>query len=1010
MKPANTSSTINDFATARTVLDVLLTKLVLSWPSELTAQVITLARALGLEPNAYDPVIDSKYKNGRGIPVFHGNISEQGKEVVLDPPLTATDKDIVGGASFICGYNVISKHHNIPFEVNLVNHTTGAATVTLKKGGKLNFEKRRRYKFPVVAYDCGSPHRESNRAIIFIKVQDVDEYAPHFNKTSVMVDMEENKLYDPLIKLTATDDDRSKLFRDICDYQIVTPNVPFTIDKQGYLKNTVEIEYATRHNFILEVIAKDCGGKKSKRIFVNIRIKEACKGGWTGIPDHVDYNAGTGKTIIAPSAALKWCDTSCKPDSVTVKMSLKTKHIGKGCDRDTYSITSQRRLCGANDKSVDLLPPPSLTTTWTRTLPTDDGKESDQVFYFDGESNAVEVPHDRFNHTLHQHFTLMTWMKHNFAESMKGDKKKPKETILCMSDGEKMSRHHYSLFIHGEKLILLLRREAADADDMEVFKPAEWRWHIPQINDQDSWHHYAISVDFPQVRLYIDGQLLIPDDSNYEVIDDWPLHKSGKVHFTKLVVGACWEGGKSKFQHHFRGYLAGLSMLKGKSESESVIHCLNNCQESLEFNALDNMKSGTTVSFNSDKTDFSIHSTNLSEVSTLVQNVGYINARKFPTPGRRNLDVRTTVRCGGTTNVLPKIESYIMVHPAHDPKITITGKNLYKVFRENINAGFTMFDKLNIAIDIKPQNDDGKDVVIGRKSEMPTRDKKIGKAEKLMLKQLQKKKRQETLPKSSQTEFVLLDMCTVKADPPLDLHKERLHLPTPIMNQFKMQIEGSLTNEGLVISNVDKVENYVLALRGLRYYNDIPQTMVSRTFSLSCSSQSGRFISNEFSVEVLAMHKEPETVHHAYAQVAAKSNVHLMDPVSGTGNMAVGVASASPNVGMVAIIVVCVGFLLFMIILGIIRIRAAHRRTQLVQVDTEGLEWDNSALTITENPMEQMGLQVFDYEENATTALKDDSDTDDDCSSCREDDIDSSDDETTQVKKIKDLEWDDSSF
>ena len=93
-------------------------------------------------------------------------------------------------------------------------------------------------------------------------------------------------------------------------------------------------------------------------------------------------------------------------------------------------------LLGANDKGIDLLPSPTLTTTWTRSLPTDDGKESDQVFYFDGESNAVEVPRDQFDHTLHQHFTIMTWMKHDFAESTAADKKGPKETILCMSDGD----------------------------------------------------------------------------------------------------------------------------------------------------------------------------------------------------------------------------------------------------------------------------------------------------------------------------------------------------------------------------------------------------------------------------------------------------------------------------------------------------------------------------------------------------------------------------------------------
>jgi calsyntenin 1 len=38
---------------------------------------------------------------------------------------------------------------------------------------------------------------------------------------------------------------------------------------------------------------------------------------------------------------------------------------------------------------------------------------------------------------------------------------------------------------------------------------------------------------------------------------------------------------------YFRGYLAGLSILKNKTESDSVIQCLNNCQEKLDFDAID---------------------------------------------------------------------------------------------------------------------------------------------------------------------------------------------------------------------------------------------------------------------------------------------------------------------------------------------------------------------------------------------------------------------------------------
>ena len=31
------------------------------------------------------------------------------------------------------------------------------------------------------------------------------------------------------------------------------------------------------------------------------------------------------------------------------------------------------------------------------------------------------------------------------------------------------------------------------------YRPAEWRWKMPHVCD-DEWHHYAVNVDFPEVR------------------------------------------------------------------------------------------------------------------------------------------------------------------------------------------------------------------------------------------------------------------------------------------------------------------------------------------------------------------------------------------------------------------------------------------------------------------------------------------------------------------------------
>ena len=53
------------------------------------------------------------------------------------------------------------------------------------------------------------------------------------------------------------------------------------------------------------------------------------------------------------------------------------------------------------------------------------------------------------------------------------------------------------------------------------------------------------------------------------------------------------------------------------------------------------------------------------------------------------------------------------------------------------------------------------------------------------------------------------------------------------------------------------------------------------------------------------------------------------------------------------IVMVCAGFLILMISLGVVRVRAARRRAQQEETaaDTE-MAWDDSALTITVNPME----------------------------------------------------------
>jgi hypothetical protein len=78
-----------------------------------------------------------------------------------------------------------------------------------------------------------------------------------------------------------------------------------------------------------------------------------------------------------------------------------------------------------------------LTSNWTNAIPTDDGHDGDKVYMFNGVDIAVEVPNNHIDHKLRRHFTISTWMKHTYPNTVVSSHKKGnKEHLLCMSDGD----------------------------------------------------------------------------------------------------------------------------------------------------------------------------------------------------------------------------------------------------------------------------------------------------------------------------------------------------------------------------------------------------------------------------------------------------------------------------------------------------------------------------------------------------------------------------------------------
>lgn len=178
--------------------------------------------------------------------------------------------------------------------------------------------------------------------------------------------------------------------------------------------------------------------------------------GWT---KRVEYTPGSGSIPLFPSLHLETCEETVWNIQATVE--LQTGHIGKGCDRDSYSDRSVRRLCGAWHRKlfnmlcrvdlssnyflvssgavrgeVDLLPPPSPAANWTSALPTLPSSDSSLVFSFNGSNHVAVVPDSVVSMLSGDHFTLQLWMRRGGANiqpttTQSRGSRKEEETIVC---------------------------------------------------------------------------------------------------------------------------------------------------------------------------------------------------------------------------------------------------------------------------------------------------------------------------------------------------------------------------------------------------------------------------------------------------------------------------------------------------------------------------------------------------------------------------------------------------
>ncbi|KAJ7306370.1 hypothetical protein JRQ81_009714 [Phrynocephalus forsythii] len=938
---------------------------------------------------------------------YHGIVTENDNTVLLDPPLIALDKDAplrfaesfevaVTKKGEICGFKIHGQ--NVPFEAVVVDKTTGEGMVRSKE--KLDCELQKDYTFTIQAYDCGkgpdgANMKKSHKATVHIQVNDVNEYAPVFKEKSYKAAVIEGKRSDNILRVEAVDADCSPQFSQICSYEIVTPDVPFAIDKDGYIKNTEKLSYGKEHQYKLTVTAYDCGKKRAAEdVLVKITVKPTCKAGWQGWSKRMEYEPGTGALALFPNIHLETCDEPITSMQATVE--LETNHIGKGCDRDTYSEKSLQRLCGASSSTAELLPPPSTAANWTVGLPTDNGHDSDQVFEFNG-TQAVRIPDGVVAVDTKQPFVISVWMRH-------GPGAREKEAVLCNSDKTDMNRHHYSLYVHNCRLVFLFRQDPSEG---QSYKPAEFHWKLNQVCDKE-WHHYILNMEFPAVTLYVDGISVEP----FPVTEDYPLHPS-KIE-SQLVVGACWQeltgnendtekatetpaGGELRMVQFFHGNLAGLMIRSGKLENKKVIDCLYTCKEGLDLQAADSIGKGLKIHVYPSQSALTLEGDDIERFDKAMQHITYLNSRQFPTPGIRRIKITSTVKCSNDEACLsvPFVDGYVMVLQPEEPKISLSGINHFARSASEFESpeGVSLFPELRIISTITREVEPD-----GEGEEDPT------------------------VQESLVSEEIMhnLDTCEVSVvGEELNPEQESLEVDTARLQQKGMEISSS--NLGMVVTGVDTMASYEEVLHLIRYRNWHAVALFDRKFKLVCSELNGRYVSNEFKVEVNVIHtaspmdhanhmaaQQPQFVQPVHRSFVDLSGHNLANPHPGF--------SVVPSTATV-VIVVCVSFLVFMIILGVFRIRAAHQRTLRDQDSGKEneMDWDDSALTITVNPMETYEDQhSSEEEEEEEEEESEDGEEDDDITSAESESSEEEEGEREEdqqnVNRQQQLEWDDSTL
>ncbi|CAF3271573.1 unnamed protein product [Rotaria socialis] len=652
-----------------------------------TVTVLTNTKALAVDTkitktksNFFDPALSSN--------AYVGHMQENERIVELKPRLSATDGDPSNSPNGqICGYELsLHKHddvvddtsQNIPFVVALIN---GKPSVQLKTSiNKLDCEIKQSYRLFVRAYDCASSseRRYSERASLVITLDDVNEFVPMFTHQSYLFKLHQDQSCSSC-RVEATDDDCSNVDHRVCDYQIVTPDVPFTIDSNGSISIKAPL---TNDKYEFDVVAIDCYMSPldnavrtiSEPSRVTIKILKSCK------PTISDNNPTkltiqTDHTHIFETVHVDVCDETCAVEDITGTIMFDSNGIDSGCNLEQCSSINREYVLTPKDVDCNQAP-------------------QSHFMSFDGLSKSLVIPKADFSGAFRNDFTIRMWMKHTDEDSSE------KEHIFCKSDEKLKNRHHTALFIQDGNLKLLIRAGPLSTND-KILHASEWLWKLSEIND-NQWHSYKLFVNYPiNTDLYIDDQLFVPTEENFRIVEDFALPIIEGTGETIFAVGACWHARASRMVQHFNGQLSGLT-IEQKEEFPKTQSCIQDCQQYIDMPDIQE-QSSITFSSNSNRSVWNLRTDSSAAYEELLKHIVYRNTFQPIGPsGQRTVSIQTTLKCLGEnyTYNLPQFTRRLSIDEIILSKnIELEGDTNFFVSEQIIDQGIYLFGNLSISTD-----------------------------------------------------------------------------------------------------------------------------------------------------------------------------------------------------------------------------------------------------------------------------------------------------------------------